>query len=429
MISLSIRRPFLTGLVLVAFQTPIHAQTVPLCADDTQAPAARSAACRLALETVTEPEVRAQLLVNQVQSQRLQPGGGTAADLLASLEEAEQLLPATAAQSRADLLVERAEVRALSNEFDAAFADLKEAEGLAPGDADPLVSRAQFNFVLGNEAEGAAELDRALAVDPDHVRTLYLAMRQAQFTGRTETCIAYGNRALAISPRDTRVLGARARCFATLGLAEAAQTDIDRIDALGAWAAVAADDVALAYMALDRPAAAARAAHQSVRLDPLFEDGYFDLVWALMAAGEHDAAIETFRIFKETGLEDRIGISNGLAWELYLAGRYEDALKINEEWRAENPDPVDAPNTIANESGYPIVMDTAGHTLAALGRQQEAVSAFLLAAKLSPAKVRTVYQQRLADMGFGTKLRDGGLEEALSACVATGDACRLYTEN
>ena len=75
------------------------------------------------------------------------------------------------------------------------------------------------------------------------------------------------------------------------------------------------------------------------------------------------------------------------------------------------------------------MLDTAAHILAAQGRQEEAVAAFLRVAKMSLSEFRPRYGQRLAALGFAVKDGDAGREAALRACVATGANCKLYADD
>lgn len=282
--------------------------------------------------------------------------------------------------------------------------------------------------VASLSASGYAAAPRTASDSEYRVQDLNVAMRQARFTGDIEACVELGNRALQISPADTTILGMRARCLAELGRAVDAVADLRKIEVIGPSAAYVLDDMALAYLALGRPEDAAVAARRAIAMDMSLEDAHFDLISALMAAGDHQEAITAFEVFKASGLEDRIGVANNLAWELYLAGRYADALRIAEEWLAANPRVVERPNHIANAQGHAKVLDTAAHAQAALGRAEDAVAAFMRAAEMSPDRLSPLYQQLLTVQGFAPQPGDAGLEPALRACVARGENCRLYVD-
>jgi len=475
MLKLFTLRPILLGVVSAALAFPTLASAD--CGDATQAPPERSAACEAALKTATDPVERARLLIFRAQSNtqqikmdaasqaivhlgeidyllpdinpqmradlhaergrimlraqsnRQQMRMDTTSQAMADLAAAERLLPDMKPQMRADLLVERAEIHRLSQDRSAAFADLDEAERLNPGAADPVVSRSLLLFDQGKEKGASEQLARALKLEPDNARALYHTMRLAELTGNIPGCIEYGSRALNVSPRDTRIFAMRARCLAESGRTTGVEADIRRIEEIGPWAPVVLDDMALAFLVLDRPGEAVAAARRAIQMDPSFQDAYFELTTALMATGAYDEALSTFRVLRKAGVEDRIGLANNVAWELYLAGRYTDAIQIVDDWFAANTKPIEEPNNIANTQGYPVVIDTAAHVLAALGRQEESVASFLRAAKMSPGKFRSKYEERLAALGFAVKDGDAGLEAALRACVATGTNCRLYGDD
>jgi tetratricopeptide (TPR) repeat protein len=467
-------RPLLLGL-LVALAFPALAN--PNCGDEALAPPERFAACEATLKTVTDPVEKARLLILRAQSsrqqinidavsmafghlteiERLLPDMSSqmrtavyaergllivqaqskkpqikidaASKAMADLEESLRLLPNMSSQMRADLLVERAEIHRLSDARDKALKDLDEAELLAPAAANPIVSRSLMLFEQGQEQRAIEQLAKALKLEPNNSRALYHGMRQAHFSGNNPSCIEYGTRALNASPRDARILAMRARCLAHSGHTAEMEADIRKVEEIGPWAAVVLGDITLAFLALNRYGEAAAAARRAIQMDPTFQDAYFDLTTALMASGAYDEALATFRALPKSGIVDRVGLANNISWELYLAGRYSDALQIVSDWLVANPKPIDEPHSIANAQGYPVVVDTAAHILTALGRQEEAVATFLRAAKLSPNTFRPKYEERLAALGFAAKDGDAGLEAALRTCVATGANCKLYGDD
>lgn len=475
--NLSTIRPILLGLLSTVLAVPALANAD--CANESLSPPERNIACEAALNTVTDPTEKARLLILRAQSNRQQITFDavtnkslidlTEAERIISnmspqmrnafhaergllimraqsdrpeikidatskargdLVEAERLAPNMSPRMRADLLVERAEIYRLSNNRTAAFSQLDEAERLAPDAANPVISRSLLLLDQGKGDESFRQITKALKLEPNNVRALYHAMRQAQFTANVSACIEYGTRALAVSPRDTRVFAMRARCMADAGRVVDMEADVRKVEEIGPWAAVVLNDIAQAFLVLDRPEEAAIAARRAIRMDPTFQDAYFDLATALMATGAYEEVLAIFRGLNKAGVKDRIGLANNIAWELYLAARYDDGLQVINDWFTANPKPVDEPNSIANAQGYPVVVDTAAHILAALGRKDEAVASFMRAAKMSPGQFRIKYEERLAALGFDTKGGDdAGLEAALYACATTGVNCRLYGDD
>jgi tetratricopeptide (TPR) repeat protein len=287
-----------------------------------------------------------------------------------------------------------------------------------------------LSFIVGGLFVSAcATVPRAMSNSGDRIRSLSVEIRQARFKGDIETCVRLSNEALAIAPMDTGLLGMRARCLAEFDRAVEAMADLRQIEVIGPASAVVLDDMALAYLALGRPGDAAVAARRAVAMQPSFEDAHFDLISALMATGAHQEAMAAFTAFQSSGLKDRIGVANNLSWELYLSGRYADALKIVEQWLAANPRVVEVKDHIGNAQGYATVLDTAAHIRAALGRADEAVSTFMRAAELSPHDLRPLYEHLLTVQGFIPATGAASLEPALRACVARAEKCKLYADS
>jgi hypothetical protein len=66
--------------------------------------------------------------------------------------------------------------------------------------------------------------------------------------------------------------------------------------------------------------------------------------------------------------------------------------------------------------------------LAALGRTDEAVEAFLRAAEIGGSEFRSMYEEGLTRLGHALEPGDEGFEAALRACVATGEMCKLFPQ-
>jgi hypothetical protein len=66
--------------------------------------------------------------------------------------------------------------------------------------------------------------------------------------------------------------------------------------------------------------------------------------------------------------------------------------------------------------------------MAAAGQTEEAVDTFLRAAEIGGPGFRAEYKSFLTDLGFAPGEGEEGFEAALRACVATGEACKLFPQ-
>jgi tetratricopeptide (TPR) repeat protein len=161
-------------------------------------------------------------------------------------------------------------------------------------------------------------------------------------------------------------------------------------------------------------------APRMVRLDPKYEPAQGFLLQALAETGAVDEAIAAYHEAQAAGIEDTAGhLANGLAWGLYMAGEHEKALPIIEDWLTVHPEPMGNPE-------YHFMVDTAAHIMAAAGQADRAVDTFLRAAEIGGTGERIFYETQLTNLGFAPGEGEEGFEAALRACVATGEACKLF---
>lgn len=392
------------------------------CANNLLEPGTRIVACEKALGNSREVVEHALSLINLAQSRRLiLDFDGAVADL----EEAQALVPEFNPIVWAALLLERAEQNRVRGNPDAAFSDIVNAGRLTPHAAAPLISQSLFFLEKGYNERALKLIQRAMKLEPEDADVLYYAMRQSQARNDNQGCVVYADRAIKNTPNDFRAIAMRARCLSAIGRTSDASADLDKLEQANPWMAIAYEDMTIAYLRLSQPEKAAEAAHKAIRIDPYLENVYFDLITALMAMGDQQQAIATFRSFQKVGIEDTVGVANNLAWELYLAEQYKSAHQIVEEWVEANPQPVDKPNNTANSEGYPRVLDTLAHSLAAINRAEEAVKTFVRATEISNSGgLRAQYLDRLRALGFA---RQGeSFEAALLKCTSTGASCKLF---
>ena len=129
------------------------------------------------------------------------PGPGPAADAqVAVIQERAEKHP-----DDANGWTQAARAQAMLNHGPAAVADYRRAAALRPDDANVLADLADMLAATGNgslDGEPIALVDRALAIDPNHVKALALkgswSMTQRDFRGALQAW----NHALAVAPPD-----------------------------------------------------------------------------------------------------------------------------------------------------------------------------------------------------------------------------------
>jgi tetratricopeptide (TPR) repeat protein len=410
-------RTALSGLVLTLAAGAAQAQGAQDCQDATLAPTAQRGACDAAIEAATDPLEQARLLIQRAQTYRREQNMDGVDEVGADLAEAERLVPDMDPQLRVDLLVERSEISAVRGDFEAALADIEEAERLAPGDADPVINRGLVLVDQGDFEGASAQFARARELEPDHPRAHLTSMDHFLGLGDLEACVESGNKAVELAPADVRVWATRGLCLAELGRTEEALSDLAEAERLGPYLMTNYEDIAYAYLVLDRPEDVLATARRAVEMDPMHEGARALLTIGLVETGAVDEAIAAYREAQTAGIEDDTGLmANELAFGLYMAGEHEKALPIIEEGLARQTEPA------AGD------IDTLAHILAALGRTDEAVEAFRRAAEIGGPEIRSMYEDQLTALGHTPEPGEEGFEAALRACVATGEACKLFPQ-
>jgi tetratricopeptide (TPR) repeat protein len=387
------------------------------CEDIMQPPLAQRVACDAAIEAATDPLERARLLVARAGTHRREQNRSMADAALADLTRAEHLAPDADPALRADRLVERAAIYSLQGNHQAALVDIEEAERLAPADADPVVIR---GIDLANQGKGddaLVQLARARELEPDHVDAHYWSMFYEYDSGDLEACVEIGAKAVEIAPEDVRVRAFRGLCLAELGRAEEAMVDIQAAERIGPHSVDTYEVLLYAHYALDHRGEVLATGRRAVEMAPMDELANALLTIGLIETGAVDEAVAAYQEAEAAGVGDTEGFrSNNLAWGLYEAGQHEAALPIIEQGLAGQTEP------------HPDHIDTAAHVLAALGRTEEAVAEFLRAVEVGGPGQRDWYAEHLTALGHNPGTTDAEFEAALRACVATGDACKLFPQ-
>jgi tetratricopeptide (TPR) repeat protein len=265
------------------------------------------------------------------------------------------------AQTRARLLVARAEAQWRDDHNDAATPDVEAALKLAPDDPDALLLRAALR-IEANDADGAlADIATVLKAQPHNVVALLYRGRAKQWLQHDKAgAKADYDAALAIDPKATRVLAQRAALMMGDDPA-AAERDIQ------AAVALAPDDPRM-----------------RLRLAPVYETQgrnkeAFALYDALIKAYPADIMPIVYRSDLKRQLKDGAG-----------------ALK-------------DADQALRIEPDDALAHYTRGKALALLGRDQESMAAYRQAVKLEPDDV-----DYLIAVGFMSR-KAGALDEGLAA--------------
>lgn len=326
-------------------------------------------------------------------------------------------------------------------------------------DADPvrigavLVARGRAYDVLGDTAAARADFDAALALplSDDHAYLAHFYRGRAAFTdGDDEAALADFTWAVESEPADWSAWYYRGRIYDALGDHETAVADLsvaidlngdfawtyyyrafalsladqddralddyDRAIELGMDSAYAYTGRAFSLARLGRNEDALADYDSALTLDPDLAFAYSERGDLHLTLGHVELALADLRRALELSPSQQAG--NHLAWELYLLGRYDEALDVVEDALAlEEPD-------------QPEAVDTHAHVLAALGHAEAAMAAYERAMRLGGEDWVTLYQETLRDRGYGDIEPTGELDPptraALRRCVV--EACPLMED-
>ncbi|MDQ4087886.1 MAG: DUF3857 domain-containing protein, partial [Pseudomonadota bacterium] len=158
------------------------------------------------------------------------------APLAYEFTEAERALaannPRTEGQAARMEVIRSVMTRLHALDFAAAVTELTEAMERTGRSADLLVLRATAHFSARNDELGEADLDAALALEPNHLRALLLRGRRLEDTGRHEDALIVFDRVILAHPQDPLAYVARARLRTRAGRHEAALADLDIVTRL-----------------------------------------------------------------------------------------------------------------------------------------------------------------------------------------------------
>ncbi|MCB9957308.1 MAG: tetratricopeptide repeat protein [Rhodospirillaceae bacterium] len=265
---------------------------------------------------------------------------------------------------------------------EAALADFTWTVETEPTDWSAWYYRGRINDALGDHETAVADLSVAIDLNDQFAWTYY-----------------YRAFALSLADQDERALG-----------------DYDQAIALGMDSAYAFTGRAFSLARLGRNEDALADYDAALTLDPDLAFAYSERGDLHLTLGAVDLALADLRRALELSPSQQAG--NHLAWELYLLGRYDEALQVVEEALAlEEPD-------------QPEAVDTHAHVLAALGHAEAAMAAYERAMRLGGEDWVTLYQETLRDRGYGDIEPTGELDPptraALRRCVV--EACPLMED-
>ena len=274
--------------------------------------------------------------------------------------------------------------RAAFNDGDdeAALADFTWTVEAEPTDWSAWYYRGRINDALGNHEIAVADLSAAIDLNDQFAWSYY-----------------YRAFALSLSAEDDRALG-----------------DYDRAIALGIDSPYAYTGRAFSLAQLGRSEDALADYDIALQMDPELAFVYSERGDLYLALDQVEPALADLRHALDLAPSQQTG--NHLAWELYLLGRYDEALEVVEQALAmEEPD-------------QPEAVDTHAHVLAALGHAEAAMAAYERAMRLGGEEWVALYQETLRDRGYGDIEPTGELDPptraALRRCVV--DACPLMED-
>lgn len=225
--------------------------------------------------------------------------------------------PATSAADRVQALTWRAEAQGDLKQFDAAQTDLRNALGLEPRNIRALVDLGLVLGQSGAPAERQREpLDRALAIEPDHVLALVIRARLSAEAGHWESALEDLDRAHRAAPDDELVLRRRGEAYDMLRRYDEAMADYQAVLKRDPSDRLVLADIGYLRLLTDDPQGALEAADRLLKTSPDDGPGLFIRASALGRLDRGPEAMATFETlvrWKPDNLRARTALG-----ELYL---------------------------------------------------------------------------------------------------------------
>lgn len=179
--------------------------------------------------------------------------------------------------------------------------NLPEAERLAaaaaaarPISADPLVMLGYIQRMSGRHDDAMASLERALAVDANHIDALGMRGDGLLARGRAGEALESFNKILTLAPQHTAARANRAAALAALGRFEEALADCDAVLTAAPAHGLALYNRANALANLGRPAEALAAFDRVLGFMPQHVQAWNNRGNALTALKRHREAVDSF---------------------------------------------------------------------------------------------------------------------------------------
>lgn len=344
-------------------------------------------------------------------------GGGADFATATSTVCAEHLITSGGPEAELYMLVLRAGEHRRAKDFGQARSDIEQALAIDANNVNALLELGRVERDEGDEQRSLATFERVSQSDPSKWRAVLNRMDLLANLGRPEECLALSGKAHELAPDQGHTYAYLGRCQSDLGRHDEALANLEEARELGLEQAFLYSNLSLEYLAAGQKEEALAAAEHAVTLDPSHEHSQASLLEALLELGRFEDAINAHAAARiAVDPDEKIGISNDLAWGLYLAGEYESALSVIQGYFADD-------RVLTADSYYEA--DTYAHILSALDREDEAVEQFFRAVELRGKDQDIFYRDKLVAMGIEVGDGPEGLKSALQLCVERGAECRL----
>lgn len=276
-------------------------------------------------------------------------------------------------------LTERAACRRDASRFDAALADLERAVALQPQDFRTVAHRGEIQSLLGRHDEALRDLERAIGLDPG---SAWAIARRGQVLGsmqRYGEAVSDFNRALELDPAGEWILASRGEAYRRMGLYEEALNDFDRAVRLDPGSAWAIAHRGQTRCQLERFEEAIADFDRALELDPAYMWAVAHRAEAFRRLGRYREALADFD--RAVRLDPTYAGTLAGRGEIYrLMERHEEAL-------------ADFDRAVEIDPTYVGALASRGETRSSLGRYDEALADLDRAVQLDPEYAWAIAQR------------------------------------